>query len=230
MAQILQSLNQEWSVVADSPTARRALMRWASRSDVFAGSRQLDEIVDVCSRGGRGREVLRALAERAAEDDLAARTLLQALLPGIACLAKRIGNDDPDGLDEMVSLAWERIRTYPTHRPGSVSANVLLDVRKWYLRARGVHDKDRLRPIVAEPAAEGSTPEEVVVGRVVVHELIAARERGMVSGPVLGTILRTRIDGESLVDLAAEQNLSVDALWRRRSRAEQRLRTLPLAG
>lgn len=230
MAQILQSLNQEWSVVAGSPAARRALMRWASRSDVFAGRRQLDEIVDVCSSGERGREALRALAERAADDDLAARTLLQALLPGIACLAKQIGNDDPDGLDEMISLAWERIRTYPTHRPGSVSANVLLDVRKWYLRARGVHDKDRLRPIVAEAAAEESTPEEVVVGRVVMEELISACERGLISRSVLGTVLRTRIGGESLTDVAAEQCVSVDALWRRRSRAEQRLRTLRLAG
>jgi hypothetical protein len=31
------------------------------------------------------------------------------------------------------------------------------------------------------------------------------------------------------VDVAADMNLSPDAMWRRRSRAEQRLRELPLA-
>jgi hypothetical protein len=39
----------------------------------------------------------------------------------------------------MVSLAWERIRTYPTTRHGSVAGNVLLDVRKRY-RAHRVID------------------------------------------------------------------------------------------
>lgn len=230
MAQILQSLNREWAMIADSPTARRALMRWASKHPVFARTSRVDEIVDTRAQPEWGRDALRALAERSADDELAARTLLQALLPGVVCLARRVANDDPDGLDDLISLAWERIRTYPTHRQGSVSANVLLDIRKRYLHERGVEHKERQRPIESEPADASSTPEDVVIGDSVIRELVAASESGLVSGPVLDTILRTRVGGESLADLAAEQHLSVDALWRRRSRAEQRLRTLPLAG
>jgi hypothetical protein len=44
-----------------------------------------------------------------------------------------IGRDD-DAVDDVLAIAWERIRTYPSCRPGSVSGNVLLDVRKRYRR------------------------------------------------------------------------------------------------
>jgi len=75
---------------------------------------------------------LRALAVLAPGDDLAARTLLQALLPGLVRLAGTVGYDDPTAIEEMVSLAWERIRTYPAGRRGSVAANVSFDARKRY--------------------------------------------------------------------------------------------------
>jgi hypothetical protein len=45
-------------------------------------------------------------------------------VPGLACLSSSTGNDDPTTIDELVSLAWERIRTYPASRRGSVLANV----------------------------------------------------------------------------------------------------------
>jgi hypothetical protein len=90
--------------------------------------------------------VRRALAALAPSDQLAARTLLQALLGGLCNLARCVGRD-ANAVDDVVSLAYERIRTYPAHRPGSVSGNVLLDVRKRYCRAhapasRGVAVKD----------------------------------------------------------------------------------------
>jgi hypothetical protein len=71
--------------------------------------------------------------------------------------------------------------------------------------------------------------EQVVCDRVMVDTLLSARDREMVNDSALETIIRTRVGGESLVDVAAEMNLSPDAMWRRRSRAEQRLRELPLA-
>jgi hypothetical protein len=48
----------------------------------------------------------------------------QALVPGLACVSSSTGNDDPAAIDELVSLAWERIRTYPASRRGSVPAKV----------------------------------------------------------------------------------------------------------
>jgi hypothetical protein len=61
--------------------------------------------------------ILAALAALAPGSGLAARTLLQARLPGLVRLAATAGRGDPGAVDEMLGLAWERIRTYPASRP-----------------------------------------------------------------------------------------------------------------
>ena len=230
MASIMRSLNTEWATVADSPAARRALMRWTSRHPELGAATSVDDFVDTRSCPGWGDQAQRALAAEAPSDELAARTLLQALLGGLARLGTRLAPDDPDVVDEAVSVAWNRIRTYPSRRSGPVAANVLLDVRKEVLRARGdgavVPSGDGLNRRCTDDAP---TPEEVVCGRAVVEELAAARDRGMVSSAALAAIFRTRVDGESLAEVAEDMGMSADAMWRRRSRAERRLRSLPLA-
>ncbi|MCB1013322.1 MAG: hypothetical protein KDB15_16815, partial [Microthrixaceae bacterium] len=67
-------------------------------------------------------------------------------------------------------------------------------------------------------------------GRLLVDALSRAQRDGLMSGPVLATILRTRLLDESLNDLAAEQDVTPQLLCHRRWRAEVRLRDLPLAG
>ena len=229
MAWIVQSLNEEWAAVASSPAARRALMRWATANPALAPVRNVDELVDTRSRVEWGQAAHRVLAGAAPTDYIAARTLLQALLGGLVCLSRRIGRNDPDAVGELISLAWNRIRTYPAHRPGPVASNVLLDVRKHYLRMQSAAGDGANEDLPYDRIDETPTPEQVVCGQVVIEELLAAHDRGMVSGPALAVIIRTRVGGESLVDVAADMNMSPDAIWRRRTRAEQRLRTLPLA-
>ncbi|QYG91776.1 hypothetical protein HC251_04530 [Iamia sp. SCSIO 61187] len=230
MAWIVQSLNEEWATVASSPAARRALMRWTSRNPASATAHSVDDFVDTRTRPRWGDQALRVLAAEAPDDEIAARTLLQALLGGLVRLATQVAHDDPDAVGEVVSMAWNRIRTYPSQRCGPVAGNVLLDVRKELLRTR----VDGLATPNDEAVSRGSvdpaqTPEEVVVEKAVIEELFAARDRGLVSGAALATIFRTRVGGESLVEVAADMDMSADAMWRRRTRAERRLRLLPLA-
>lgn len=230
MAWIVQSLNEEWATVANSPAARRALMRWTSRNPALATAHSVDDFVDTRTRPHWGSQALRVLAVEAPDDRIAARTLLQALLGGLVRLATQVAHDDPDAVGEVVSMAWNRIRTYPNQRCGPVAGNVLLDVRKELLRTR----VDGMATPNDEAVSRGSvdpaqTPEEVVVEKAVIEELFAARDRGLVSGAALATIFRTRVGGESLVDVAADMDMSADAMWRRRTRAERRLRLLPLA-
>lgn len=224
MAQILQSLNQEWSAIADSPSARRALMRWSAAHPVLLPAVDLDDVIDLGYRADIGPEVRRALATMAPADHLAARTLLQELLGGLVNLAHRIGRDH-DAVDDVVSLAWERIRTYPAHRPGSVSGNVLLDVRKRYGREQ---EKARQCQTGLEVAAPEPSAEDQALGAAFFVELVAASEGSGVPSEALGTIIRSRVRGESMADLAAEQQVSLKVLWHRRWRAEARLRELPL--
>ncbi len=224
MAEILRSLNREWTAIADSPSARRALARWSSTFPVLTSAPDLDSVIVLGFDPDDGPEVRRALAALAPTDDLAARTLLQGLLGGLCNLAHRVGRDD-DAVDDIIRLAWERIRTYPNSRPGSVSANVLLDVRKRYRREQ---DKARRRAVLSV-ATEAPSAEDQFVSQAFVEDLVTASSTTGIPGEVLATILRSRVGGESMADLAAEQQVTLKVLWHRRWRAEARLRDLPLA-
>jgi hypothetical protein len=45
MAQILRTLNEEWSTIADSPQARRALMHWSATHPVLTPATNLDDVI-----------------------------------------------------------------------------------------------------------------------------------------------------------------------------------------
>jgi len=204
-------------------------MRWATANPVLALARRVDDLVDTRSHPAWGREAHLVLAGQAPVDDLAARTLLQALLGGLVRLAHKVGDGDPDVIDELVSLAWTRIRTYPSHRRGAVASNVLLDVSKQYFHLKDPDAPEMLsRPPFDRPEGPPE-PEQVMCDAVIIDNLVAAKDRGIVSDVALVTILRTRVAGETLIDVAADLGMSPDAIWRRRTQAEEQLRALPLA-
>jgi hypothetical protein len=229
MTAILQQLDREWAELAPSRRARQALTRWAERHPDLAGHDDLAHLLASRRDPMRSEGVLKALAALAPEDDLAARSLLQAVIPGIVTMAARAGSDDHAAIDELVSLAWERIRTYPAHRPGSVAANILLDVRKRYRRHRYIEAPTSIQ-VRDDLIDRQSSIEDQVLGRILVGQLASAQQLGMMSPAVLATIIRTRVGGERLADLAEEQGISAQVLCHRRWRAEVRLREFPLAG
>lgn len=229
MTPIVQCLDAEWASIASSPTAQRALMRWATANPVLASARSLADLVDTRSNPSWGREAHLVLAGQAPVDHLAARTLLQALLGGLVRLSHKVGDGDPDVIDELVSLAWMRIRTYPSHRRGAVASNVLLDVSKQYFHLKDPDAPEMLsRPPFDRPVGPPE-PEQVMCDAVIIDKLVAAKDDGVVSDVALVTILRTRVAGETLIDVAADLGMSPDAIWRRRTQAEEQLRALPLA-
>ena len=229
MAPILQELDREWDELVNSPRARRALMRWVNTTPDLAGN---DTLTEVCARRrdpARCRPVMKALADLASGDEVAARTLLKMMMPGLVCLAVHVGNDDEAAIDEVISLAWERICTYPSHRGGSVAANIQLDVRKRYRQHRVIEDPNSIE-LSEDTIDESVSVEDEVLGHLLIGELQQAQLDGLMSIEVLATIIRTRLFDEPLSELAAEQNLTPQRLCHRRWRAEVRLRDLPLAG
>ena len=62
MASILQSLNAEWSALAGTPAARRAVKRWTMAHPVFAPAEHLDDVLEFGHCPKQGPEVHRALA------------------------------------------------------------------------------------------------------------------------------------------------------------------------
>lgn len=76
---------------------------------------------------------LAQLVAEAAHDPLAARIVLQRLLPGLISIARRRGRQrfalTVRLYNELLANAWIVIRCYPIHRrPQRVAANLLLDV------------------------------------------------------------------------------------------------------
>lgn len=227
MSLVLSRLDAEWRRIASGPDAQSAVARWGAAHPQLRGLADLEELLERRRDPQRKQSVLSALAALARTEELAARTLLQALLPGIVRLASRDAYDDPHAADEMVALAWGRIRTYPPARSGPVAGNILLDVKKQYRRHWRIH-APRLTVLPPSPVLPPSdadwarSAEDEALDRVSFAEFLEIQQC-VIGERNLRLVLRTRVDGLSLADVAKEENVSVQTLNVRRLRTEQHL-------
>jgi len=182
MPQLLDRLHDEWLHLARSPQAAQTLAGWAV-DPALRGFSNLEEVIAEIHRRGRPAEsdrILLALLRRAATNNLAAQTVLQALMPGLKSLmsAYRLTGDPEEVATAVVEAAFERIRRYPCdRRPARVAANLLHDTRQvlWRDGCR----EHRLR-LATEPLTEPA-----------------------VSG-MRGSVTQDRSSTDELVDLVAE--------------------------
>ncbi|HEX7298905.1 MAG TPA: hypothetical protein VF257_07840 [Solirubrobacteraceae bacterium] len=220
-------LEHDWRRELASAALARRLAAWQA---IEAALRPFADPVGVVrflrrsAPGERQDRVLLALLARAAHDPAAARLVLHALLPGLKRLSARLLIDTRDQEElwsALLAAAWQRIRGYPIdRRPRRVAANVLLDVMHDAVaaRRRAVRDRNELDPAPGTPPAtrtEIDTDVEALLARAV--------HAGALNPAEAELILRTRIDGVSLVSLAESHGASYDALRVRRRRAERRL-------
>ena len=148
---VLRQLDLEWERIGKGPRGRAALRRWASGDLPLGGLRSLDELVErVNERGNPARSdaILLALVRRTATDDLAARTVLQAMMPAVKNLTSKFSTcgawSAEETAAEVVAAMWERIRSYPVERrPAKVAANLTLDTRQrvWRTGHKLVHGR-----------------------------------------------------------------------------------------
>jgi len=189
----------------------------------------LRTVVEMVQRRGQPAEsdrILLALLRRASADDLAARTVLQALMPGFKALmvTYQLSGTPEDVVTAVIEAAFERIRRYPCdRRPGRVAANLLNDTRQMLWR-NGRRER-RLR-IVTEPLTDrmhegladghetGSATEELV--DLVCH---AVRDAQL---PPQGArlILLTRVLDVTVKELADETGSKAQTIRKRRRKAE----------
>jgi hypothetical protein len=157
---------------------------------------------------------------------LAARVLLQLLLPGTRNLARRwwaLGDDD-ERAAAAVAAVYRRIRNYPlARRPGRVAANVLMDAAH-ELRAAVPAANVELwaDPTVhqALPAVPSPDPAAELA------EVLADAVRACVITPDDARLIaQTRIAGRRVQDLATGTPARPRTLWDRRQRAERALTT-----
>lgn len=238
---VFDALDRQWAVLVRSPDGESALARW--RADLELDVDDLQVLVETIQAGPAptSNAALLVLARRAPTDPVAARTLLEALRPGLLKLGQHlVGRGSFDAVDhEIVSLAWERIRTYPAdRRPNAVAANVLLDVRKRYVHA-AKWDSAAVEQLLTEtspheddlPSARSAEDEFVDADlpslRRAHARLAGAVERGAITALSARVVWRTRVEQYDDAEVAAELGIAVRSLQRRRQRAE---RELALAG
>jgi hypothetical protein len=221
---VFDLLDGEWRKLAgDTTTARR--LRDVCRT--AGGARTLADVEGYVRRAGpeAADRVLLALTARAvAGDELAARVLLQLLLPGTRNLARRwwaLGDPD-ERAAAAVTAVYHRIRHYPLERrPGKVAANVLMDAARELRRAaaridRCVPHDDQRRADTADEQSRDAAAE-------LADALLDAVDDGTITRADAELIARSRIAGTRIATIAADHGMSSRTLWARRQRAERAL-------
>jgi DNA-directed RNA polymerase specialized sigma24 family protein len=244
-------LEREWPQLERSASASIALRRWGSEEPALAFERLGDLVAfaggaDARRGDGASDPMLAALARRAPSDDLAARVLLQVLLPGLKALAARyqwMGGPEEASAAAVVA-AYERIRTYPIdRRPARIAANVLADTRQQLWRRGRRMDRDCLAPTVAALRPSNPEPQEPGAGVEVLDLLVDpgasveahvdeelpelltwALAEGHLSAEAAELIVQTRAHGVSIAEVCRRTGRSAQTIRRQRLRAEDRLR------
>jgi hypothetical protein len=224
---LIGRLEAEWPALAAGVVQRR-LASWSHEEPALAGfatpQQLLRHLLDRHGTQPPKDAVLAALVRQARVDPMAARVVLQALLPGLKAIAGRLllEADERDELwSALLAHCWERIRRYPLERrPARIAANTLLDTLQRTSRELRRQRHKRDQPVSELPPDQlAATPVDPDIERLLARAVAAAA----ISDAEAELIVRTRIDRTDLHALAREQGVSYHALNTRRLRAEKRL-------
>lgn len=221
----LSSIEQEWERELASGDVARRLAAWRLAHPVlrrFASPPSVLRFLHGPGDSAAKDRVLAALLIEAPADDVAARLVLRAILPGLRGRGGRAMVDARER-DELWSAvlanAWERIRSYPAEGgPGRVAATLVLNAVRDALRELGQRRRERaeLHPrsaVPSTPPVDGDV--DGLLGRAVAAGALSEREAELV--------LATRIDGRALAAVAAVEGVAYNTMKLRRQRAERRL-------
>ena len=226
MVSVFDQLDGEWRRLGENRSAARRLREICDLADAVTLA-DLERHVRSSPPEVADRILLALVARAVDGDQLAARVLLQLLLPGTRNLARRwwaLGDHD-ERAAAAVTAVYHRIRTYPLERrPGRVAANILLDA------ARELRRSVPRLPVTlsADPSVHAATtvPAPSTSAAIELAEVLSdAVREGIIEAQDAQLIARSRIAGHRVADIATHHRLSTRALWDRRHQAEHRLAT-----
>jgi hypothetical protein len=220
MSTVFELLEGEWAQLAGDQHAAGALHAACGAAGGAATLDQLERYVRAASPGDADRVLVILVAGAIGGEVLAARVLLQLLLPGARRLARRwwILGDPDERAAATVAAVYQRIRCYPLERrPGRVAANVLMDAALELRRAA-----QAMRPTTQLPDQRHVPPQDHPALELV-EVLVDAVDDGVITAADAELIAASRIAGVGLADLAARRGRHLRTLQYRRRRAEQAL-------
>lgn len=233
MGNVFDLLDDEWRRLSRDRAAARSLRPVCAAAGGAPSLGDVERFVRAASPADADRVLLSLVGLALEGHALAARVLLQLLLPGTRSLARRwwaLGDAD-ERAAAAVTAVYHRIRHYPlARRPGRVAANILMDaageLRRSVPRLVSVPSDDPARH--AERAgcrADGGAGADAhrhpaVELTEVLHDAVA---EGIVQRDDAELIARSRIAGHRVADIARHRGLRPRTLWDRRQRAEETL-------
>jgi hypothetical protein len=234
LPRLFRLLEDDWSHAGRGCAATAALARWTERHPVLSGFTNPAAVVDRChSRDGRASALVGAVLAEAGDDPWAARTVLQAVLPGIAAVARRasryVGGQRPvwQSSDELhqdvVLIALERIHALAGTAP-SYPCRAVVDGTWQRLR----HHAASLRQALANQAdIDAGAAAVASADRSGLEELglavIEAVNAGALGTLDAGLVYSCHVAGYGVAELAPATGRTARSLWRRRRRAEELL-------
>lgn len=234
---VLQRLNAEWHHLAGSPATAAALQRWTRHEPALAGVTDLHTLHDVVhdrDHWHRADTILAALTRLAAvdghNDPLAARVLLQLLVPRAAALSRHlagiIGDYDTAQATVLSELAIG-IRTFPwQRRPRAIAANLLLDAKQRIIRSRrrNRHETPTGLAIDAQ-VSDLATADNTDTGLLAVRELLTrACRTGIIDTFEANLLFAHHALDIPISQLVPQLGKSRSSLYAIRADAEKRLR------
>lgn len=229
-----RSLAEDWAAVGPSSAARAALRRWQRAEPILAGFDSPADVVAACQRRGdpRAANALVGALLRLADDELAARAVLQAVLPSLAARAWRRRPDGGGGVGiwdsveeldaELVTLALERIRELAGTSP-EWPAQAVVEVSSARLRwAAQVSRRRRIETVPLDGTHDAVAPDDRADERVGAVLLDAVRSGGLRRRDA-ALVYATRVLGFTPAEVAEQQRRDVRAVRCQRARAERAL-------
>ncbi len=228
---LLTRLQREWNLLSRRRSAVARATAWKLTPRALSS---LDELLVLTGLGpapltSSSDDSLRQLVTLARHDDLAARVVLQRMLPGLSSSAKRnsSGFDNQlDALDELLSEAWTVIRTFSIEqRDRYVIKNLLRDCEhRTFIKARRrklVHDFTDPAKLDRAVEADESSVEPMIT---IVELLGRARSAGM--SPADVAVVVTLLNTSSVKQAAGVLGVTDRTVRNRRHTAVGQLREL----
>jgi len=233
---LIQALREEWDAVGGSSPYRAALSRWQSVEPALAGFDRPADIVAWCRTHpapGDANPPVGALL-RVAADPIAARTLLQVILPGLTVRIGRAAAKEArcrrtrgaleEITQEVISAAWEQIAMLSGSSPAWPACAVIEGAwrRVRYQREKGRACQRRLWPLETVRGGDGAGQTRTLAEELTLC-LVAAVRGGQLRPGQAGVVYTTRVLGLSPRELIGRCGPDERAVRARRARAERAL-------
>jgi hypothetical protein len=232
------ALNAEWRRLCRDPRTARRLARWPLPP--VAPTDPAGLLAAVGREGGldpgAADTMLAAVVRIAADDDVAARIVLQRVIGALVLVAVRRTRERPADrqrlFDDLVATAWMVIRTYPSERrPAKIAVNIVRDAE--YLtcvRPRRLRSASEV-PTLLTPGALGTCrldgrPAGQAEPAAELAELLSLGLAAGVDRTNLAMVAQVHLLGRSVEDVARQYRITSRTLRNRRKAVTRELAAL----